>query len=416
MSHPGPSELSQTGLTSEQAAASLLQHGPNLLTPPAREPWWRQFLDKFNNPVIRILIIAAAIALAAGLVHGAYVEGLGILCAILLATSLDFINEFRAGKEFDILNTVNDDIAVKVIRNGRYVSIPRKELVVGDIVLLEIGEEVPADGEVLEAASLLADETRLTGEPIPVPKLPGSTATESDETTYPSNHLLRGTMIVEGHGLVRILAVGDATEIGKTARAASELKVGDTPLTRQLDRLSKVIGVAGFLIAALLFGALILRGVRYGDLALDPRQWVLCAVVAVAAHVALAKIWMPVLYDGLALIGRTPARPDFLKAAGFWPWVTCFFAGAILGAAGVGALIAAGWIDADPARWMSLANATEFLNYFMVAVTVIVVAVPEGLAMSVTLSLAYSMRKMTASHTLVRHMNACETISHRHRL
>ncbi|HNJ44262.1 MAG TPA: cation-transporting P-type ATPase, partial [Acidobacteriota bacterium] len=159
------------GLTSAEVEASRQKHGINVLTPPERDPWWKLFLEKFDDPVIRILIIAAVIAIGVGIAEGEYLEGIGIVVAILLATVLAFLNEYQANKEFDILNQVSDDVPVKVIRDGAYTTVPRKEIVVGDLVLLEAGEETPADGRLIEAVSLQIDESRLTGESVPASKV-----------------------------------------------------------------------------------------------------------------------------------------------------------------------------------------------------------------------------------------------------
>ena len=223
--NPSPNaEATHKGLTSAEVERSRQRHGSNVLTPPQRDPWWRLYFEKFDDPVIRILMIAAVIAVGVGVVDGKYLEGIGILCAIFLATTLAFLNEYRANREFDILNEVSDEVSVKVIRDGRYASVPRRDIVVGDVVLIELGEESPADGALLEAVSLQVDESRLTGESLPADKRVISKGSPESHagTAYPENRILRSTMIADGHGVICVTAVGDSTEIGQTARAAAE--------------------------------------------------------------------------------------------------------------------------------------------------------------------------------------------------
>jgi Ca2+-transporting ATPase len=319
--------VEHNGLNSEEVLQSRAQHGTNVLTPAPRKAWWKLFLEKFKDPIIRLLMAAAVIALVAAHFDpdSSYVEGLGILLAVFLATALAFVNEYKADKEFDILNQVNNEAAVKVIRNGKATEIPKCDVVVGDVVLLEQGDEAPADGDLLEALALSVNESTLNGESLPSHKTAGPAG--SYTTAYPPNMVLRSTTITEGQGVLRVTAVGDATEIGKTAREATGTNSEETPLNKQLHRLSKVIGKIGFAVAAGTFVLLVAR-------------------------------------DAVAGI---------------------------------------------PFTW-SLATFSRLLTYFMVAVTLIVVAVPEGLAMSVTMSLAYSMRRMTRTNNLVRRMHACETM------
>ena len=317
---------SYKGLSDKEINESRAKWGSNDLTPPARESWVKLLLGKFNDPIIKLLLFATLLSFITGYFHGSIVESLGILLAVFLATFLAFINEYKAGKEFDILNQINDTTLVKVYRNGNVTQVPKNELVVGDIVIVTQGDEIPADGKLLETMELSVNESSLNGESvasrkthIPVKEFTG---------TYSPNCIYRGTTVTEGDGVMMVTAVGDSTEIGKTARQAAELTGTKTPLNRQLDKLSAVIGKVGFTVAALTFAALVIRDYALGILTLS----------------------------------------------------------------------------------FSLENLTLLLSFFMIAVTLIVVAVPEGLAMSVTLSLAYSMRKMTAGNTLVRKMHACETM------
>ncbi|MGI6815114.1 calcium-translocating P-type ATPase, PMCA-type [Bacteroides sp. KG123] len=324
-------DYSHAGLTDEQVRKSRSEHGANLLTPPKRPSLWKLYLEKFEDPVVRVLLVAALFSLIISIVENEYAETIGIIVAILLATGIGFFFEYDAGRKFDLLNAVNEDTLVKVVRSGRVQEIPRKDIVVGDIVVLETGEEVPADGELLEAISLQVNESNLTGEPV-VAKTIVKTDFD-DEATYASNCILRGTTIVDGHGIMRVEAVGDATEIGKVARQSSEQNIESTPLNIQLTRLANLIGRMGFSVAGLAFLIFFVKDVV-------------------------------MIYD-------------FSSFHTFRDWLPAL-------------------------------QAT--LQYFMMAVTLIVVAVPEGLPMSVTLSLALNMRRMLSTNNLVRKMHACETM------
>ena len=319
------------GLTDQEVLQSREKYGANLLTPPKRPSLLKLYLEKFEDPVVRVLLIAAVFSLIISVIENEYAETIGIIAAILLATGIGFYFEYDANKKFDLLNAVNEETLVKVIRNGRIQEIPRKDVVVGDIVVLETGEEIPADGELIEAISLQVNESNLTGEPVI-----NKTIIEADfdeEATYASNLVMRGTTVVDGHGSMKVLRVGDATEIGKVARQSTEQTTEPTPLNIQLTKLANLIGKIGFTVAGLAFLIFFIKDV--------------------------------VLYF------------DF------------------------GALN--GWHD-----WLPVLE--RALKYFMMAVTLIVVAVPEGLPMSVTLSLALNMRRMLATNNLVRKMHACETM------
>ena len=399
------------GLKAAQVIENRNKYGANTLTPAEREPWWRLLLEKFDDPIIRILMIAAFIAIGVGFVNGEHFEGIGIVLAILLATTLAFLNEYKAGKEFDILNQVSDEAPIKVIRDGAFTTVPIKDLVFADIVLLEAGDEVPADGRVLEAVSLQIDEARLTGESMPVAKFVADEESGSKEdNAYPPDTVLRSTMVHDGHGVIEITAVGDSTEIGKAARAASEDSDEVTPLNRQLERLSKLIGVVGFSIAFLTFMALIFRDYRSGELILTSSQWGFSLIVFISALIGLAKVWMPILADGFELAGRELRLPKVIEAGGLRAWCRVAAAGALFFVLCIVTGVMSGFLAEDPSAWLTSTAVSDFLKFFMIAVTIIVVAVPEGLPMSVTLSLAYSMRKMTAANNLVRRMHACETI------
>ena len=320
------------GLTDAEVLESRKKYGVNILTPPEKEPLWKQFLEKFTDPLIIILMIAGVLSIGIsfyeyfGLNEGftVFFEPIGIFVAILLATGLAFYFELKADKEFAILNQVNDDELVEVIRNGNATQIPKKDVVVGDIVIINTGAEVPADGELLECVSLNVDESTLTGEP-----MCHKSVDEKDfdpDATYPTNHVLKGTKVMEGHGIFRVTAVGDTTENGKVFVAAQIDDSVKTPLNEQLDGLSDLI-----------------TKLSYG-------------------------------FAVLVVVGR----------------LLIYFLGD---------------------NSMEWAHITAYvLQTLMIAVTLIVVSVPEGLPMAVTLSLAYSMRRMLKTNNLVRKMHACETM------
>lgn len=320
------------GLTDAEVLKSRKMYGVNILTPPEREPLWKQFLEKFTDPLIIILMIAGVLSIGIsfyeyfGLNEGftVFFEPIGIFVAILLATGLAFYFELKADKEFAILNQVDDDELVEVIRNGNATLIPKKDVVVGDIVIINTGAEVPADGELLECVSLNIDESTLTGEP-----MCHKSVDEKDfdlDATYPTNHVLKGTKVMEGHGIFRVTAVGDKTENGKVFVAAQIDDSVKTPLNEQLDGLSALI-----------------TKLSYGF-----------AVLVVVGRLLIY------------FLGNNSME---------WAHITAYI-----------------------------------LQTLMIAVTLIVVAVPEGLPMAVTLSLAYSMRRMLKTNNLVRKMHACETM------
>lgn len=402
---------SHKGLNTAQVIENRSKHGANVLTPAEREPWWRLLLEKFDDPIIRILMIAALMAIGVGFINGEYFEGIGIVIAILLATTLAFLNEYKAEKEFDILNQVSDEAPIKVVRDGAFTTVPIKDIVFGDIVLLEAGDEVPADGQVLEAVSLQIDEARLTGESMPVTKHPVTAESPGrEDNAYSPDTVLRSTMVHDGHGVIEVTAVGDSTEIGKAAYAASEESDEPTPLNRQLERLSKLIGVVGFSIAFLTFVALVFRDYHSGDLVLTPAQWGFSLILFLSTIIGLAKVWMPIVADGSELLGCKLRLPKIIEASGLRSWLKVGAAGLAFFALCVISGVLTGFLGADSSGWLTPIAVSDFLKFFMIAVTIIVVAVPEGLPMSVTLSLAYSMRKMTAANNLVRRMHACETI------
>ena len=408
LSSPSPVKNPPLGLTPEEVLESRRLHGENILLPPPREAWWRQLLRKFDDPIIRILVIAAFLAILTG--QG--VEALGILVAIVLATVLALVNELQAEKEFDVLNQVNQDTPVKVIRREGIREISRREVVVGDLVVLDQGEEVPADLEILESAGLMLDQSRLTGESVPVEKFPRGTGEESgkQEETYPSWMALKGTPVVQGHAMGKVLAVGGETELGRTATAAAQATADPTPLMRQLDHLAEQIGAIGMGASALTFLALVLHASLTGRMAQSAPQWTATVLLLTAGAIALCRIWLPSFYTGAAMLRLSWKRPRWTQASGIRGWGIPLGIALLLLLLGGGILLATGLLPPAPSAWLSESAASHLLTFFMVSVALIVMAMPEGLPMSVTLALAYSMRRMVATNNLVRRMHACETI------
>ena len=400
------------GLTPEEVEESRRKYGNNVITPPPSTPWWDLLIEKFEDPIIRILLIAAALAIGIGMVDGTYIEGIGIIIAILLSTLVAFLNEYQANQKFDILNQKNNEEGIQVLRNQHFTTIPKKDLVVGDLVVIETGQEIPADGEVIESVYMQVDESKLTGEHHPVVKYSHLENGESNpvDTAYPVHHLLSGTIVVNGHGIMKVTAVGDRTEIGHTSKAIQSIESVKTPLNIQLDHLSKLIEVLALLVATLIDIALIFRGIVTGELYLNFGQWYFVCILIASVVIALTCIWLPIAYDGLELTGMEIEQPQWLNNNNGSPWLITGVLGLVTFILGIGIGNIFGWISLSPQDWISSEVAREFLTYFMVAVAVIVVAVPEGLSLSVTLSLAYSMQKMTKQNNLVRKMHACETI------
>lgn len=312
------------GLTDEQVKQSREQHGRNVLTPPQRTSLWKLYLDKYRDPIIQILLVAAFVSLILAFIEKNFMETIGIFVAVFLATTVGFYFERDAAKKFNLLTALSEEQPVKVRRNGKVMEIPRHDVVVGDVVLVEVGDEVPADGELILCNDLQINESTLTGEPVTEKSLEGG-----GDGAYPRNVILRSTMVMNGRGEFVVTAVGDATEIGKVAKKSTEQTSVETPLHMQLDKLAKMISKVG-------------------------------SVVSVAAF------FIFLIHDILT----NPA----------WGGKDYFYMAEIV------------------------------LKYFMMAVTLIVMAVPEGLPMAITLSLALNMRRMLKSNNLVRKLHACETM------
>ena len=312
------------GLADEQVKQSREQHGKNVLTPPQRTSLWKLYLDKYRDPIIQILLVAAFVSLILAFIEKNFMETIGIFVAVFLATTVGFYFERDAAKKFNLLTALSEEQPVKVRRNGKVMEIPRHDVVVGDVVLVEVGDEVPADGELIVCNDLQINESTLTGEPVTEKSLEGG-----GDGAYPRNVILRSTMVMNGRGEFVVTAVGDATEIGKVAKKSTEQTSVETPLHMQLDKLAKMISKIG-------------------------------SVVSVAAF------FIFLIHDILT----NPA----------WGGKDYFYMAEIV------------------------------LKYFMMAVTLIVMAVPEGLPMAITLSLALNMRRMLKSNNLVRKLHACETM------
>lgn len=312
------------GLTDEQVKQSREQHGKNVLTPPQRTSLWKLYLDKYRDPIIQILLVAAFVSLILAFIEKNFMETIGIFVAVFLATTVGFYFERDAAKKFNLLTALSEEQPVKVRRNGKVMEIPRHDVVVGDVVLVEVGDEVPADGELIVCNDLQINESTLTGEPVTEKSLEGG-----GDGAYPRDVILRSTMVMNGRGEFVVTAVGDATEIGKVAKKSTEQTSVETPLHMQLDKLAKMISKVG-------------------------------SVVSVAAF------FIFLIHDILT----NPA----------WGGKDYFYMAEIV------------------------------LKYFMMAVTLIVMAVPEGLPMAITLSLALNMRRMLKSNNLVRKLHTCETM------
>jgi Ca2+-transporting ATPase len=414
MKNPSRNILTLKGLTEDEVISSRLKFGENVLTIPEREPWWKLYLRKFRDPIIRILILAAVIAIVIGIFDKSYVEGIGIIIAIFLATTISFSYEFKARREFNILNKATDNEYVTVIRNSIYVPIPKKNIVVNDLILIEMGEEIPADGIVFNAVSLQVNESTLTGESNPVTKSSLEQLRDkpiNKESVYPVDKVFRGTLVVDGHGVVYVTAVGDKTEIGKTAQASFEETGRKTPLNIQLEKLSKIIGVCGFSIATFTFFSLIGFEVYKKQLVLTYSQWYAVSILSISILIMINRIWGPILYDALELIGLKKNKSEWLIDYKISTYFKVLFFSILFLAAGTAIGSYFKIISPYPWNWLNAPISEKFLRFFMIAVTMIVVAVPEGLAMSVTLSLAFSVHKMTETQNLVRRMHAIETIS-----
>ena len=317
------------GLTAKEVEASKQAHGENVLTPPKRTPLWKLYIEKYNDPIIKILLVAALVSLGLAVINGEYIETIGIILAIILATTVGFVFEMDAARKFHSLTALGEEQPVKVIREGQTLEVARREVVVGDLIIVETGDEIPADARLIESTALQIDESSLTGEPMANKHVVDDSHPTDAEATYPSDLILRSTMVMGGRATARVEAVGDATEIGKVARKATELTAVKTPLNLQLTRLAKLISVVGTSISVAAF------------------------VIFLTHDILVNPLWHTANYVGMA---------------------------------------------------------TVVLKYFMMAVTLIVMAVPEGLPMAVTLALALNMRRMLKSNNLVRKLHACETM------
>ncbi|MCD8290547.1 MAG: calcium-translocating P-type ATPase, PMCA-type [Prevotella sp.] len=317
------------GLTDNEVLRSREEHGDNILTPPKKTPLWKLYLEKYKDPIIKILLLAVVFSLALSIIQGGFVETLGIIIAIILATTIGFCFEMDAAKKFDVLTALGEESHVKVRRNGKVLEVARKDIVVGDIVIIEVGDTMPADGTLIESNDLQVDESSLTGEL--VANKHADPDKNDPEATYASSRVLRGTMVMDGRGVYQVTEVGDATEIGKVARSSMEVTSVKTPLNIQLEKLSKLISNWGI-------------------------------GISIAAFVIFL------------------GRDIIMDSEGVW----------------------------HSTNYLEMCRIV--LEYFMMAVTLIVMAVPEGMPMAVTLSLALNMRRMLKNNNLVRKLHACETM------
>ena len=391
------------GLTDSEALTSRRKNGSNLLTPSKKVSLWKLFFEKFEDPVIRMLLAIALLSLFVSWFENDYTESVGIIIAIILATGVAFWFEYDANKKFNILNLINNDTLYKVYRNGIVTQIAKKDIVVGDLIILETGEEIPADGTLLEAVSLQVDESALTGEPVTSKQVNIENA--SNDKTYPSNIVLRSTTVLDGHALFRVDKVGDHTEFGKVARKATEITNEETPLNKQLARLAKFIGVVGTAMAMMTFAVLMIKEIAFGSF--TNAQLGLIGIIVLSMIIALTKIWITIVFDLLHLLNLKIEPPALIMNKS---WIVWFFFGILSFLIFLGLGYISGVDIFDIEVYIDLKLAEKILHFFMVSVTLVVVAVPEGLPMSVTLSLAMSMRRMLTSNNLVRKMHACETM------
>lgn len=319
------------GLSAAEVLESRQRHGENILTPPKKTSVWKLYLDKYRDPIIEILLVAAVISLVLAFINNDFMETIGIFLAIFLATTVGFYFERDAAKKFDVLTAMNEDQPVKVRRDGKVTEVPRREVVVGDVIIVEVGDEIPADAKLIKSVNLQVDESALTGEPLATKSLSPAPTSEKtkDGAAYPENIILRSTMVMNGHGEAVVTAIGDETEIGKVARKSTEVTHTKTPLNIQLGKLASLISKVGSVVAVAAFVIFLVHDILTND------------------------IWHTSNYFGMAQI---------------------------------------------------------ILNYFMMAVTLIVMAVPEGLPMAVNLALALNMRRMLKSNNLVRKLQASETM------
>lgn len=326
------------GLTSEEVRKSREKEGANVLTPPVRMHWMRSLLGKFKDPMVILLLAATLLCFVLGCLKGSFVESIAILAAVVLAVLIAFFSEYRAGREFDVINSIEDKAPAKVVRDGRSVRIPFSEIVAGDVVILEQGAEIPADGKLLDAINLVVNESTLNGEAAPSVKNAddyvaegGAFASDADTSAsgaYPRNRVYRGTTVTQGSGVMTVTEVGDRTQLGITARQASSYNPAPSPLEKQMNDLSRMIGIVALSVSVLYFVVLVTRGLVTGELS----------------------------------------------------------------------------------KGFSSANLDVLTNFLMLSITLLIVAIPEGLAVAVTLSLAFSMRKMSKNDALVRRLPACETM------
>lgn len=321
-------QINREGLSRDQVSASRSKYGENVLTPPKKASLWKLYIDKYRDPIIEILLVASVVSLVLAFVNNDFMETLGIFLAIILATTVGFYFEVDAAKKFNVLTAMNDDQPVKVRREGKVMEIPRREVVVGDIILVEVGDEIPADARLLSAVNLQVDESALTGEPLTTKSLNADNKGKH-AAAYPADIILRSTMVMNGHGEAVVEKTGDNTEIGKVARQSTETTHTKTPLNIQLGKLASLISKVGFGVAIAAF------------------------VIFLVHDILTNSLWHTNNYFGMAQV---------------------------------------------------------VLNYFMMAVTLIVMAVPEGLPMAVNLALALNMRRMLKSHNLVRKLQASETM------
>lgn len=400
-------KIKYEGLTPEQVEESRSKYGDNIITPAKRVSMWRLLFEKFNDPIIKILLVAAAISFIISLSEGGFAETIGIFVAIILATGISFYFERDAGKKFEALTKVNDDIPIRAIREGEVIEVPRRDLVVGDIVMIETGDEIPADGRLLESYSLQVDESTLTGE-LMIDKTTDPEAFDK-EATYPSNMVMRGTNVLDGHAVMQIEKVGDATQYGQVAEHSTKNVEEETPLNKQLSSLAGLISGIAVVLGIVTFLTMTAKELHSATISIMPQQKNMLATILSVLLILLGRIYLPAVSSTLSVFKINTAYIKKLAARSWQAYITAsILTGIVIYT--ISSFITGFFSPLDASVWLDTKILKHIVDAFMVSVTLIVVVVPEGLPMSITLSLALNMRRMLKTNNLVRKIHASETM------
>lgn len=404
---PTPEELG--GLRESEIESQRDRFGTNRLSPPPRPPWWTGWLRQFDDPIIRILLVTAGATALIGISDGSLLESAVIGLIILLATLIGFISEERAEREFGLLISARECVPVRVIRDGAMISIARSDIVVDDIIWLEAGDEVPADGFLLNGQAVEVDESMLTGDRPSISKVPYDphAIVVTDAGLSSSDRLQRGSIVTHGRGVMRVTSVGDATKLGQAGAAAAAEREEPSPLRLQLDGIARAIAFFGVSISALVFTVLIAGRIASGSISFTPAEAWAHASFGLGIAAMIFPFWLPAALDVLAILGFEVTGRDLFATP---PWRLGLRWGGIFVGAGLFLGIAAGILPPVLATWGNRPLESALLQDFLQTLALIVVAVPDGLSMSITLCLAWGMRRLLAGRTLVRRLHACETI------